>query len=232
MRIRKFRKKLNESSQIDVMAMMRHAIALHEAAEDGTEGFDEFEDEDEDFGDDDMDLEDDEFADDELADDDLGDDMVTITVPRQVADELLAGTEEALDVDNMSDEELVSDEDLADADANIEADAAAEEMLDDEDMAEEDECSQEDEEDDIMEEDEEGFAMQTQGYPTKRTRFTGTYQNQPTVASLVKNAISSYGDAATVADGSPKRTRFTGSYKNEPTIKSRYQNGVRAYQNT
>lgn len=228
MRIRKFRKKLTEGTQLDVMAMMRNAIALHEAVEDGTEGFDEFEDDE--LADDadmdmDMDMEDDIEGEDLEGDEE----MVTITVPKSVAEELLAGTEEAIeggeDIDSMSDEELISDDDIAEADANIEADEMADDAL-----AEEEE--EEEEEDEIAEEDEEAFATQVQSGAPKRTRFTGTYQNQPTVASIIKGAMSSYGDPVTVADGAPKRTRFTGSYQNSSTIKSKYQPGTRAHQNT
>lgn len=219
------RRALNESGELNYMQLIERVIAKHrrkldeawDDEEDNTDGLDEF------SSDDDMDLDDEDInVDDDIdMDEDMGgeDDMVTITVPRSVAEELMGAAEEA--VGDISDEDLISDEDVAEADANIAAEDAADAALEAEDAAEE-----------IAEEDEEAFAVTGGGAPT-RTRFTGSYKNEPTVPSIIKGAIAKHGYAKTVTDGSPKRTQFTGSYRNEPTVKSRYTPGkTRFLQNT
>lgn len=229
------KRKLTESAELNFMQLMNRAIARHtgrlnEAFEDDdTEGLDEFADEDTDFEDDfdaaadEADIEDEAMG---LEDDE---DMVTITVPRSVAEQLLSASEEAVDeVDGgESDDELITDEDVAEADANIAAEEAADAAMEAEDAAEELE------DDEAFEEDEEAFAKTTSDASPRRERFTGSYRNEPTVPSIIKGAIAKSGYAKTIADGSPKRSQFTGSYRNEPTVKSRYTPGkTRILQNT
>lgn len=238
MKLKNLRKrKLTESAGLDFMSLMQKAIRRHrlnESCED-EEGLDEFaDDETEDFGDEDMDMDAD-LADDELAGED---DMVTITISRALAEELGLAVEEATGDDfEGADDIEITDDDVAEADANIEAEDAADAAL-----SEEDEEGEEEEEVEVdvkvdgeekcsYEEDEEAFVAQKTTAPT-RQRFTGSYKNEPTVASIIKGAIAKSADYKTVTDGSPKRTPLTGTYKNEPTIKSRYQTGTRWLQNT
>lgn len=232
------RRRLTESTELNFMELMNRAIARHTGRlneafedEDDTEGLDEFDSEDADF-EDDFDAADDEAdIEDETMDmdDDMDDmdDMVTITVPREVADQLLGATEEAVGEGGGA-EDLISDEDVAEADANIAADDAADAALDAEDA----ELAADDAEFDA-EEDEEAFAVTNTNASPRRERFTGSYRNEPTVPSIIKGAIAKSGYVKTVADGAPRRERFTGSYRNEPTVKSRYTPGkTRILQNT
>ena len=229
----KFRKlksrKLTESAELNFMQLMNRAIARHtgrlnEAYEDDTEGLDEFEDEDADF-EDDFDA----AADDAELEGDG--DMVTIRVPRSVAEELYSASEDAVEgVEGGDAEDLISDEDVAEADANIAADEAADAAMDAEAAADE---LEDDEEGFDAEEDEEAFAVTNTNASPRRERFTGSYRNEMTVPSIIKGAIAKSGYAKTIADGAPKRTQFTGSYRNEPTVKSRYTPGkTRMLQNT
>lgn len=242
MKLKNLRKrKLTESAGLDFMSLMQKAIRRHrlnESCED-EEGLDEFaDDETEDFGDEDMDMDAD-LADDELEGDE---DMVTITISRALAEELGLAVEEATGDDLEGGDDIeITDEDVAEADANIEAEDAADAALSEEDEEGEEEeetevevdvtVDGEPEEDCTYEEDEEAFVAQKTTAPT-RTRFTGSYRNEPTVASIIKGAIAKSADYKTVADGSPKRTPLTGTFKNEPTVKSRYQTGTRWLQNT
>lgn len=241
MKLKNLRKrKLTESAGLDFMSLMQKAIRRHrlnESCED-EEGLDEFaDDETEDFGDEDMDV-DAELADDELAGDE---DMVTIRVPRSVAEELGVAVEEATD-EEIGDEDIeITDEDVAEADANIEAEDAADAAFGEEDEEGEEEeetevevdvtVDGEPEEECTYEEDEEAFVATKTTAPT-RQRFTGSYKNEPTVASIIKGAIAKSADYKTVTDGSPKRTQLTQTYNNSGTVKSRYQTGTRWLQNT
>lgn len=239
MKIKNLRKrKLTESNGINFSALIRKAIRRHMLSEsleeDDTEGLDEFDDETEDFEDEDINV------DGDLADGADGDDeMIEIRISKKLAEELGLAVDEAIDEEDID----ISDEDVAEADLNIEAEDAADEVLgeEDEEVDEEEEETEVDvnvkvddeelEDCEYVEEDEEAFVATKTTAPT-RQKLTQTYKNQPTVDSIINGAISKYGDAKTISDGSPKRTPLTGTFKNEPTVKSRYQTGTRWLQNT
>lgn len=233
-------KKRNYFANKENSSFLNLVKMITENVDDETEGLD-FDDEAEgdDFeADDDFDTEGDDFEDD--MGEEEGGDMVSIKLPREVAQQLydvlgaMLGGEEADDFE--ADDFDAEGDEADDFDAEDGDDEAADEFeefgADEEEEDEDEEC---DEEDDVEDEDEEvlgsdqsNVAQSTisrNGAP-KRSKANTSWNTGKTVKSVFDQTASGEGEpAGTSRDGAPKRSKFSKGWNNSKTVNSRLQPG-------
>lgn len=235
-------KKRNYFANKENSSFLNLVKMITENVDDETEGLD-FDDEAEG---DDFDTEGDNFdAEGDDLEDDMGEDvdgdMVSIELPRDVAQQLydvlsmMLGGEEGDDLegdDEFADEEgddfdteegddfdVESDDEMADEFEEFGADDAEQ---DDEDTVEE--AEEEDEE--VLGSDQSNVAQSTisrDGAP-KRSKANTSWNTGKTVKSVFDQTVSHEGEpAGTSRDGAPKRSKFTKGWNNSKTVNSRLQ---------
>ena len=224
---------------------------ITESAEDETEGLDFEDDMSDDMADDEFaseDMDDDFGAEDDMATDEDSD-MVTLELPRDVAQSLydvlgtmLGGeTEDDLEgEDDFSGEEDFGDDDEFGAENDMSDEFAPEDEEEEAEEEEDEECDETEEEDDVEEEDEEvlgsnqsNVAQSTisrDGAP-KRSKANTTWNTGKTVKSVFDQTVSHEGEpAGTSRDGAPKRSKFSKEPNRSKTVSSRLQPGKHIFE--
>jgi hypothetical protein len=246
-------KKRNFFANKENSSFLNLVKVITENLDDETEGLD-FEDDAE--GMDDEMPEDDFGAEDDMVDDEMADDdMVSIELPRSVAEQLydvlgamLGGGEEMND-DEFGDDEMADDE-FADEEGDdfgaedetedeMFPEDEEEEDAEEEDAEEEDECDVEDknkaheEDEEVLGSDMSNVAQSTisrQGAP-KRSKANTSWNTGKTVKSVFDQTVSHEGEPAGVnRDGAPKRSKFTKEPNRSKTVSSRLQPGKHAFE--
>ena len=242
-------KKRNYFANKESSSFLNLVKMITENVDDETEGLD-FEDSSED-----MDVEDDDFDSDSLEDDmseEADGDMVSIELPREVAQQLydvlgmMLGDKES---DNLEDADFdVEDEDadfdVEDEDADFDVEDEDADFDSDDEMADEfeefDADKEADEETEIEEEDEEvlgsdqsNVAQSTisrDGAP-KRSKANTSWNTGKTVKSVFDQTVSHEGEpAGTSRDGAPKRSKFSKEPNRSKTVSSRLQPGKHIFE--
>ena len=234
-------KKHNFFANKEKSSFLNLVKVITENIDDETEGLD-FDDEAEGMEDD---MAEDDFG---MEDDMAEDDMVSIELPRSVAEQLydvlgaMLGTTDEADDDTAEDE--FADDEMGDeygddfeSEENFEDEEFESEELEgeEEEEEEEEECDE-----DVAEEDEEvlgsdmgNVAQSTisrQGAP-KRSKANTSWNTGKTVKSVFDQTVSHEGEPAGVnRDGAPKRSKFSKEPNRSKTVSSRLQPGKHAFE--
>lgn len=233
-------KKRNYFANKENSSFLNLVKMITENVDDETEGLD-FDDETEG---DDFDTEGDDFdAEGDDLEDDMGEDvdgdMVSIELPRDVAQQLydvlgmMLGGEEG---DDLEGDDEFADEEGADFDTEgEEGDEMADEFeefgADEEEEDEDEECDEEndkaeEEDEEVLGSDQSNVAQSTisrNGAP-KRSKANTSWNTGKTVKSVFDQTVSHEGEpAGTSRDGAPKRSKFTKGWNNSKTVNSRLQ---------
>lgn len=233
-------KKRNYFANKENSSFLNLVKMITENVDDETEGLD-FDDEAEG---DDFDTEGDDFdAEGDDLEDDMGEDvdgdMVSIELPRDVAQQLydvlgmMLGGEEGDDLegdDEFADEEG-DDFDTEGEEGDEMADEFEEFGADEEEEDEDEECDEEndkaeEEDEEVLGSDQSNVAQSTisrNGAP-KRSKANTSWNTGKTVKSVFDQTVSHEGEpAGTSRDGAPKRSKFTKGWNNSKTVNSRLQ---------
>lgn len=221
---------------------------ITESVDDETEGLDFEGDEmaDDEFGDDMGDeMEDDFGAEDDFGGEEEGD-MVTLELPRDVAQSLydvlgamlgsegeddLEGEDDFGGEEDFGDDEFGAEDDMSDEFAPEDEEEEAEEEEDEECDEEEDDVEEEDEE--VLGSNQSNVAQSTisrDGAP-KRSKANTTWNTGKTVKSVFDQTVSHEGEpAGTSRDGAPKRSKFSKEPNRSKTVSSRLQPGKHIFE--
>lgn len=233
-------KKRNYFANKENSSFLNLVKMITENVDDETEGLDfddETEGDDFDTEGDDFDAEGDDLEDD--MSDDADGDMVSIELPRDVAQQLydvlgmMLGGEEG---DDLEGDDEFADEEGDDFDAEgDEGDEMADEFeefgADEEEEDEDEECDEEndkaeEEDEEVLGSDQSNVAQSTisrNGAP-KRSKANTSWNTGKTVKSVFDQTVSHEGEpAGTSRDGAPKRSKFTKGWNNSKTVNSRLQ---------
>ena len=228
-------KKRNYFANKENSSFLNLVKMITENVDDETEGLD-FDDEAEG---DDFDTEGDDFdAEGDDLEDDMGEDvdgdMVSIELPRDVAQQLydvlgmMLGGEEAADLEGDTEEgddfdTEEGDDEMAD---EFEEFGADEEEEDEDEECDEEEDKAEEEDEEVLGSDQSNVAQSTisrDGAP-KRSKANTSWNTGKTVKSVFDQTVSHEGEpAGTSRDGAPKRSKFTKGWNNSKTVNSRLQ---------
>ena len=231
-------KKRNYFANKENSSFLNLVKMITENVDDETEGLD-FDDEAEG---DDFDTEGDDFdAEGDDLEDDMGEDVdgdvVSIELPRDVAQQLydvlgmMLGGEEGDDLegdDEFADEEgddfaPEGDDEMPD---EFEEFGADEEEEDEDEECDEEEDKTEEEDEEVLGSDQSNVAQSTisrNGAP-KRSKANTSWNTGKTVKSVFDQTVSHEGEpAGTSRDGAPKRSKFTKGWSNSKTVNSRLQ---------
>ena len=243
MKKRNYFAKKEDSSFLNLVKM------ITENVDDETEGLD-FDDEADDMSDDELGA-DDEFeaeGEDDFDTEDSGD-MVSIELPRDVAQQLydvlgamLGGDEDMADEDFDAEgeddfdaeggDEFGAEDDMAD-DFGSEEDEECDEMEDKEEEDEEEDEMDVEEDEEVLGSNQSNVAQSTisrDGAP-KRSKANTSWNTGKTVKSVFDQTASGEGEpAGTSRDGAPKRSKFSKGWNNSKTVNSRLQPGKHAYE--
>ena len=224
-------KKRNYFANKESSSFLNLVKMITENVDDETEGLD-FEDSSED-----MDVEDDDFDSDSLEDDmseEADGDMVSIELPREVAQQLydvlgmMLGDKES---DNLEDADFDVEDEDADFDSDDEMADEFEEFDADKEADEETEIEEEDEE--VLGSDQSNVAQSTisrDGAP-KRSKANTSWNTGKTVKSVFDQTVSHEGEpAGTSRDGAPKRSKFSKEPNRSKTVSSRLQPGKHIFE--
>lgn len=237
-------KKRNYFANKENSSFLNLVKMITENVDDETEGLDfddeaegdDFESEGDDFDTEGDDLEDD------MSEDVDGEDVVSIELPREVAQQLydvlgmMLGGEEG---DDLSDDEFGDEgdefgdeegDDFApegdDETADEFEEFGAEEEEDEDEECDEEEDKTEEEDEEVLGSDQSNVAQSTisrNGAP-KRSKANTSWNTGKTVKSVFDQTVSHEGEpAGTSRDGAPKRSKFTKGWNNSKTVNSRLQ---------
>lgn len=224
MRRRNFFAKKKNSSFLDLVKMVTENTEADE-----TEGLDfDAEESDDDFdaeSDDDFDMEDSDDEFDMEEDTDMGDE-VTLSIPRDLAMQLMDalqavidGGEEVADEDGFDMEDSGDDFD-SEEDVDVEDDGEGFDMED----SEGDESFEEDEEE-VLGSDQSNVSSSAKGRKgaPSYSKFSKSWDNSKTVKSIFDQTASGEGDPAKGDRGAPSYSKFSKDWDKSKTVKSRFQ---------